>query len=89
MNGPVTPAQILGDLVEPLGRALTPAAAREILAVRASEAAEARIGELANKCDAGKLSPEERAEYQLYVEVGDVIALLQTRARLFLAQHGA
>jgi len=85
----VTPAQVLGDLVEPLGRALTPAAAREILAVRASEAAEARMAELASKCDEGQLSPEERADYQLYVEVGDVIALLQTRARLFLAQRGA
>ncbi|MBI3418438.1 MAG: hypothetical protein HY043_24370 [Verrucomicrobia bacterium] len=87
MNVTVTPAQLLGELVEPLGRALTPSSARELLAVRASDAARARVSELAERCNQGALTPEERAEYRLFVEVGDVVALLQGRARRYLSEH--
>ena len=87
MNATVTPAQLLGELVEPLGRALTPSSAREILTVRASDAAQQRIADLADRCNRGTLTPEERSEYQLFVEIGDVVALLQTRARLYLSAH--
>jgi len=89
MNATITPAQILGELVEPLGRALTTDSARALLAVRTSETAQRRIAELADRCNAGLLTPEEKAEYQLLVEVGDVMALLRTRARLYLSEHAA
>ena len=84
MSASVTPAQFLGELVEPLGRALTPASARAILDVHASERVRQRITDLASRCNEGSLTPEEKAEYQLLVEVGDVVALLQTRARSYL-----
>ena len=87
MSASVTPAQFLSELVEPLGRALTPASARAILDVHASEGARQRIADLASRCNAGTLTPEEKAEYQLLVEVGDVMALLQTRARSYLDAH--
>jgi hypothetical protein len=81
---------MLAGMLEPLGQALTPAAAQAILSVRAGDAALARIEELARRCDEGSLTSEERAEYQLFVDVGDLIALLQARARRFLAgQPGA
>ncbi|MBI2928523.1 MAG: hypothetical protein HYY24_22875 [Verrucomicrobia bacterium] len=89
MNATVTPARLLGDIVEPLGRALTPSSAREILSIRASEAARGRVAELAERCNRGTLTTEERAEYQLFVEVGDIVALLQTRARIYLSEHPA
>ena len=89
MKATITPAQLLGELMEPLGRALTPASARAILAVRAGEAAQERIADLASQCNQGTLTPDEKAEYQLLVEVGDVMALLQTRARLYLSEHPA
>ena len=89
MTGSVTPAQFLGELVEPLGRALTPTSARAILSVRTTEAARQRIADLASRCNEGVLSPEEKAEYQLLVEVGDIMALLQTRARSYLDDHPA
>ncbi len=87
MTATVTPPQLRGAVVDPLGRGLTPSSAREILAVRASDAAQKRVAELAELCNRGALTPGERAEYQLYVEVGDVVALLQTRARLYLSEH--
>jgi len=74
--------------MEPLGRCLTPASAREILSLRADEAASLRVENLASKCDAGTLTPEERAEYYLFVEVGDLVALLQAKARRYLSEPG-
>jgi hypothetical protein len=80
-------AKLLGSIMAPLGKALTPSAAREILGLRADERARRRIKRLAAKCDRGTLTPEERAEYQVFVEVGDLVALLQSKARRFLAKH--
>ena len=80
---------LLGRVMSPFGRCLTPAAAKEILALRADAAATRRLGALAVKCDKGTLKPEERAEYQLFVEVGDLVALLQAKARRYLAEHSA
>ncbi len=77
--------QLLAQTLEPLGRALTPAAAQAILSVQSDAATRDRLTELAQRCDQDQLTPEERAEYQLYVEVGDLVALLQARARQFLA----
>jgi hypothetical protein len=78
---------LLGRVIEPLGRCLTPDSAREILSLQADEAAASRVEELASKCDTDTLTPEERAEYQLFVEVGDLVALLQAKARRYLAEH--
>jgi len=33
--------------------------------------------------------PEERAEYQVFVEVGDLVAVLQAKARLYLSERPA
>jgi hypothetical protein len=44
-----------------------------------------RIEELGRKADEGTLTPDEDAEYREYVEEGDVIALLQAKARRLLA----
>jgi len=78
---------LLGKVIAPLGRHLTPAAAKEILSLQADERARRRIEKLAAKCNAGKLTTEERVEYQLFVEVGDLVAILQAKARRFLAEN--
>jgi len=55
--------------------------------LQGDEMAPRRIEQLAAKCDAGALTPEERAEYQLFVAVGDLVALLQAKARRDLTEH--
>ena len=80
---------MLGRVIAPIGRCLTPAAAKEILSLRADAPASRRLEELAAKCNQGTLTPEERAEYQLFVEVGDLVALLQAKAHRYLAEHSA
>ncbi len=81
--------ELLGRVIAPLGRCLTPNAAKEIISLRADEEASRRIETLAAKSDAGTLTPEERAQYQLFVEVGDLVALLQAKARRYLAENPA
>ena len=66
---------LLRRVLKPLGRCMTDTSAREILSLRADAASRRRIETLATKCDAGKLTPEERAEYRIFVEVGDLVAL--------------
>lgn len=74
-------------LLEPLGRCLTPQVARKIVALRADAATAARVAELAEKCNEGQLTVEERAEYDGYVSASNVIAILQAQARAYLARH--
>lgn len=80
---------LLGRIIAPIGRCLTPAAAKKILSLRPDAPASRRLEALATKCDRGTLTPEERAEYHLFVEVGDLVALLQAKARRYLAEHSA
>ena len=48
----------------------------------------ARIECLAQKANEGALTAEEDDEYKDYVEGGDILALLQAKARRFLKQYG-
>ena len=48
-----------------------------------------RIEALADKCSDGSLSPEEREEYEMLVNVGFFISILQAKARLLLASGRA
>jgi len=84
MSANTSATKLLGSIMSPLGKALTPAAAKEIVGLRADERAQRRIKRLASKCDHGTLTPEEQAEYRLFVEVVDWVALLQAKARRFL-----
>jgi hypothetical protein len=79
---------ILAQLLEPIEQCMTPELAQGIVELRATPAAQARLDELADKCNEGKLTPEEAAEYDDYVDAIDVIAVLQAQARDVLKTHG-
>ena len=55
---------------------------QESLNLRADSALQARIDELADRCDQGALTQEERAEYESCVRFGNFIPILQAKARL-------
>ena len=84
-----TEAPVLDRLLDPLARALTPDAARALLDLRADPDVQAHIADLAEKCNEGLLTPEERQEYQSYVQGINLITLLQARARLLLSKSKA
>jgi hypothetical protein len=71
-------------MVDPIGRALTPDAAREILQLRADAETQRRIDDLADKCNEGSLTEEERAEYQEFISLFNILTVLQVRARSVL-----
>jgi len=74
-------AGVLDRMLDPLAESLTPAAARALVDFRADAATQAHITELADKCNAGQLTPKESAEYEAYVRAIDLIAVLQSKAR--------
>ena len=86
MLGTATATRILDRLLEPVGRCLSAKAARELASLRADEEAQACVRELAEKCNEGTLSAEERAEYEACVMAANIVAILQAKARARLAR---
>jgi hypothetical protein len=76
---------VLSQLLEPFVRMMPVSFAEELAAMRAAPDAQGRIDELAGKCNEGELTPEERTEYEAYVDAIDVISILQAKARVVLA----
>jgi hypothetical protein len=72
-------------MVDPIGRVLTPEAAKEILDVRADKETQERIDLLADKCNEGSLTSEERAEYQEFVSMFNILTVLQAKAQTVLS----
>jgi hypothetical protein len=72
---------VLDRLLEPLVHTLTPEGARAIADFRADAQSQARIDELAEKCNEGLLTQDERDEYGALVEAIDIIGIFQAKAR--------
>jgi hypothetical protein len=58
--------------------------ARALVAYRGDQAIRERIEELARKSTEGKLTEQERAEYEGYVQANKFIAILQAKAKKLL-----
>lgn len=71
-------------LLNQVAGCLTPEVAQRIVQLRADPLTQARLDELATKCNEGQLSDAEQQEYEAGVEVIDFIAILQSKARLLL-----
>jgi hypothetical protein len=71
-------------LVEPVVRTLTPEVARALVQLRADPKLQARMDKLAEKCNEGQLTPDERDEYETGIRFGNFIAILQAKARALL-----
>jgi len=76
---------ILDRLLEPFGNAMPLDYAREIVDLRADPDVQARIDELAEKCNEGQLSEAEKGEYESYADAIHLIGILQRQARRVLA----
>ena len=76
--------QLLDRILDPIAEALSPEAARRIVALRGDADMQARIDELATKSNHGELTEEERAEYKSYVDLIDLISVLQAKAQQVL-----
>jgi len=80
---------VMDRVLEPLNRNLTAEAARVLTGLRLDETAQARMEELAAKNTEGRLTPDERAEYESWVSACDLVAILQAKARSWLTRTRA
>jgi hypothetical protein len=83
------PLHLLDRIFEPLGGCLTPEVAKRIMELRADPATQSRVDELAEKCNEGLLSDDERSEYDAYVVAGRLIAILQVKSRRLISGQSA
>lgn len=70
---------VLHRVLEPILRSLPPEAARQIVRAEADEDLQRRVEELASIANEGTLTPQERSEYEAYVDAGDIMATLLAR----------
>jgi hypothetical protein len=63
---------------------LSPASAKEILALDFPQADKIRMRALAAKARAGTLTPEEEMEIDIYGRVGSVLSIWKSKARMAL-----
>ena len=80
--------KLVSELAERLGGTLNEASARAILALKVDGPTPERRQELAAKANEGLLTTEEFAEYETYAQLRGLLALLQSKARLFLKPSG-
>ena len=80
----VNEADIFSRVIDPSNPTLTPDAAKAVLQLSYGEADHARMAELACKSNEGMLTPDERRELESYIFVGDVLAMLKSKARISL-----
>ena len=72
-----------------VGQCLDRQSAEALLRLRADSEMQGRIEELADKCTEGRLTSEERDEYEALIRVGNFVAILQAKARRLLAEGHA
>ena len=79
-------SSVLERLLDPVSQSLNVEAARKLIRLKADAPTQARVDELARKCNEDQLTPAERLEYERIVTAGTLIAILQAKARLLLAK---
>jgi hypothetical protein len=82
------PHSTLDQFLDPATGWLTPQIAQRIVDWQPAADVRARILELGRRAEEGALTAEEDAEYERYIEEGDVIALLQAKTRHILDRAG-
>ena len=54
----------LAKILDPVAQGFTPEVAKRVARLRADPAVQARVEELAEKCNEGTITPDEMAEYE-------------------------
>jgi hypothetical protein len=85
----VTEADILNDIIVPGRRDFSPEAARSIVSLHFSRSATTRIRSLLRANNRGSISAQQRVELEKYLRVGQLLDLLQAKARLALHSRKA
>ena len=76
---------VLDEMLDPVSRCFGLETARALAGFHIDEKVQSRVDELATRCNEGRLTPDERAEYEAYVQASTLIGILQAKARRALA----
>jgi hypothetical protein len=82
-------AAIWARLIESQPEELTPEAAKYLLGLGFTENDQARLQELADRSQDGTLSEDEGREFDSYLHIGNLLAVMQSKARLVLGGGGS
>jgi hypothetical protein len=85
----MTTKDCLEMILQPMADSFSIEFARQLVDLRASPELQQRIDRLAESANEGMLTPEEQAEYKAFVDASTILAVMQAKARRFLAQHAA
>lgn len=80
----MTTTTLLDRFIDPVAACLTPEAAKKIAFLKADDATQARIDELATKANLGTLTEAEKTDYDRLLAAFHFITILQSRARQLL-----
>lgn len=83
---PLHETAILSQALDPLSRSLTPAEAAHLVTLAPDEETIRLLDDLATKANEGTLSAEEQRLYEAHVRAGNLMTVLQAKARKVLAE---
>lgn len=84
---PNSEAAIWARLIEAQEDELSSGAAEFLLAIRFDETDQRRMQELADRSEAGTLTAEEQMEFDGYLHIGNLLAVMRSKARLALKRR--
>jgi hypothetical protein len=76
--------RVLGRAMSPQLDQLTPVAAKAVLRLKLSEADLDRVDRLGWLANRGKLSDAQKSELDMYLQLGSLIAMMHSKARVAL-----
>jgi hypothetical protein len=85
---PATYQEVLSEFFAADAPPMPPEAARWVLAMQLPDRRKERLLELLDLGNQGKLTEQQRHEMEAYRDAGNLISLLQAKARLSLQQCG-
>jgi hypothetical protein len=77
----LTPTMMLDRLLGPLSETLSADDVHRIASLPRDTDVDTRMDELGDKANEGTLTPEERKEYELYIQASEFAAILLAKAR--------
>jgi len=86
--GPTAEISVLSKALDPLSDSLTRDEAQHIVDLKPDDAATAFLETLAAKANEGELTDQEARTYEAHVRAGNLMTLLQAKARKVVQNAG-
>ena len=77
---------IWARLIQAQKREISTEVARYLLTIEFGESDRERMQYLADRSEAGAIAPDEQAEFDSYLHVGNLLAVMQSKARVVLRE---